>query len=254
MTRLIVYNIEYLEGLEGQTASYLKFWRRVIHPKEIKEKLVETLKKYSPDILSFVEVGGGSFFENSYIDYIKKELGMAHRMERSKYNFHSFSGLLKHIPLFSKQTNGVLSKFELLKPEVIHLKEGIKRSVLKVEVALPNPITLFLVHLSLGEETRKKQIEEIAKHVKLVRGPVILAGDFNTADGEKEIRKLLKQTGLNHKFWSNGGTSLTYPTWHPRKRLDYVLASEDVHVKNYEVLDVHLSDHLPVLVDFEVEK
>lgn len=254
MVRLISYNIEYLEGLEGQPASYLKFWRRIIHPKEIKEKLVETLKKYSPDILSFVEVGGGSFFENDYIDYIKKELGMAHRMKRSKYNFHGFSGLLKHIPLLSRQTNGVLSKFALLKPEVIHLKEGIKRSVLKVEVALPNPITLFLVHLSLGEETRKKQIEEITKHVKLTRGPVILAGDFNTANGEKEIHKMLKQTGLNHKFLPPRKRYLTYPTCHPRKRLDYVLASEDIDVKNYEVLDVHLSDHLPVLIDFEVRK
>jgi len=45
MTRLILYNIEYLEGLTGKKSSYLKFWRRFSHPKNIESKIAEELKR-----------------------------------------------------------------------------------------------------------------------------------------------------------------------------------------------------------------
>jgi endonuclease/exonuclease/phosphatase family metal-dependent hydrolase len=45
----------------------------------------------------------------------------------------------------------------------------------------------------------------------------------------------------------------TCPTYHPKYCLDYVLTSKEIKVKNYEVLKFQFSDHLPVLVDFEVK-
>jgi len=45
--------------------------------------------------------------------------------------------------------------------------------------------------------------------------------------------------------------TLTQPTFHPRRRLDYVLTSKSIKVKDYEVLNFHFSDHLPLLVDFK---
>jgi len=76
---------------------------------------------------------------------------------------------------------------------------------------------------------------------------------FDTFNGEEEIKKLLKETHLHHRF-QMGLKSQTYtqPTFHPSRRLDYILTSKRIKVRNYKVLNLHFSDHLPLLVDFKV--
>jgi endonuclease/exonuclease/phosphatase family metal-dependent hydrolase len=46
----------------------------------------------------------------------------------------------------------------------------------------------------------------------------------------------------------------TYPSRAPRKELDFVLYQEGISVSSFEVPDVRLSDHLPLICDFEVTK
>ena len=46
--------------------------------------------------------------------------------------------------------------------------------------------------------------------------------------------------------------SMTHPSCHPSRRLDYVLTSDKVKVKSYKVLKYDFSDHLPLMVDFDV--
>jgi len=118
---------------------------------------------------------------------------------------------------------------------------------------LPKKVTLLLAHLSLGKKTRTKQIYELTKIINNIKNPVILMGDFNTFNGEEEIKKLLKETHLHNRF-QMGLKSQTYtqPTFHPSRRLDYILTSKRIKVRNYEVLNFHFSDHLPLLVDFKV--
>jgi endonuclease/exonuclease/phosphatase family metal-dependent hydrolase len=111
----------------------------------------------------------------------------------------------------------------------------------------------LLAHLALGEKTRAEQIEELIKIVNGIKNPVILMGDFNTYNGESEIKKLLKETHLHHKFeMGKKSQTLTEPAYHPSRRLDYILTSKGIKVRNYEVLNFHFSDHLPLLVDFKV--
>jgi len=46
---------------------------------------------------------------------------------------------------------------------------------------------------------------------------------------------------------------MTQPTWHPSRRLDYVLVSPQINVKNYEVLNYPYSDHKPLFVEFNLK-
>ena len=252
MTRLIFYNIEYLEGINGKKAAYLEFWRRIAHPKGLEVRIADALKRYNPDIVAFAEVGGKNFVEGDYFAHIKKELGMKYHVKRVKYDFRGKFKLMKKIPLFNKQSNAVMSKEKLLHVETIYLHEGMKRTVIEADVDCGKKITLLIAHLALKKETRKKQIDELVKIVNRIRNPVILAGDFNTFDGEKEIHELLVKTSLKHKFNMHGGEIYTFPAFHPRKRLDYVFTSDEIGVRNYEVLKMPFSDHLPVMVDFKV--
>jgi hypothetical protein len=44
----------------------------------------------------------------------------------------------------------------------------------------------------------------------------------------------------------------TFPSKQPRRHLDFVLHSKEILVKNFRIPDVSFSDHLPVMVDFDV--
>ena len=40
----------------------------------------------------------------------------------------------------------------------------------------------------------------------------------------------------------------------PKLRLDYLLTSKEVEIETMEIPRVHLSDHLPLVCDFNIEK
>ena len=79
-------------------------------------------------------------------------------------------------------------------------------------------------------------------------------GDFNIFHGKKELNKLLKKTHLvDSSELDYSKIKFTEPSWHPSKRLDFILISKGIKVKDYEVLQADFSDHLPVLLDFTVK-
>jgi len=250
MTRLILYNLQYLLGGSGKKWEYLLFWKRFFHPRKIEEEIVKNLLKHNPDILALVEVDTRSFNESEdYLAYFKKKLGMNYSVEKRKYHFRGFFKILNLIPWFRNNSNSVLSKWKMYDVKFFYFKHGIKRAIIKTSINTPRKIHLFLVHLSLGKNTRKKQLGELAQIVKEVKGSVIVAGDFNTFEGEREIQNFLKETGLKHKYKS-AKRVFTYPSFYPRRRFDYILTSPKIKIKKYKILKLELSDHLPVLVDF----
>jgi len=254
MVRLIVYNIEYCEGMTGLWQDYLKFWRIFFPPKDLDQKIADQIKKLKPDIFAMVEVDTGSFrSKKDEVVFFEKQLEMRSFVEKVKYPYEGWLKLFHYVPILNKQANAIIAKKKLsnLKYHVFH--EGTKRVVIDATIHLPKKVNLLLAHLALGKNTRAKQIEELIRIVNNIKNPVILMGDFNTFHGEEEIEKLLKETHLHHKFkMDKKSQTYTQPTFHPSRRLDYILTSKRIKVSNYEVLNFHFSDHLPLLVDFKV--
>ena len=79
--------------------------------------------------------------------------------------------------------------------------------------------------------------------------PFVVAGDFNMLWGEREIDMFLAATGLQS---ANTGRLPTYPSKNPHRHLDFILYSQGVRVVDFHVPQVSLSDHLPLVVDFDV--
>ena len=254
MVRLIVYNIEYCEGITGLWYDYLKFWKIFFPQKGLDQRIVDHIKKLKPDILSLVEVDTGSFrAKRDEVKFFEKQLEMKSFVEKVKYPLKGWLKLFHYVPILNKQANAIIAKEKLSDARYHVLHEGTKRVVIEATIHVPKIVTLLLAHLALGKKTRTRQIEELTSIVNKIKNPIILMGDFNTFNGEEEIKKLLKETHLQHKFkMGKKSQTLTQPTSHPMRRLDYVLTSKRVKVQNYEVLNFHFSDHLPLLVDFEV--
>ena len=167
MVRLISYNIEYCEGMEGLWYKYLYFWNIFFPPKHLDDKIIGSLKKLKPDILTLIEVDTGSFRSRGRDEakYISHGLGMKNFVEKVKYPVHGWISLFHHIPILKNQANAILSKFKIenIKYHVFH--EGTKRMIIEATIKCPKKVTLLAAHLALGPKTRAKQIVELIKIV-----------------------------------------------------------------------------------------
>ena len=96
-----------------------------------------------------------------------------------------------------------------------------------------------------------KQIVQLRKLIQDCRKPFIVAGDFNVLWGNEEIELFLEASGLHNV---NVHREPTFPSWAPKKELDFILCSKEIKVKEFQVIKTLLSDHLPVIIDFEIKK
>ncbi|MBI3922571.1 MAG: endonuclease/exonuclease/phosphatase family protein [Armatimonadetes bacterium] len=100
-------------------------------------------------------------------------------------------------------------------------------------------------------QARNRQLEQIAKTIKEMDGPVLLAGDLNITPWSPFFSDLLKQSGLGDSRLHNG-LQPSWPTVLPpclRIPLDHCLVSPEVTVIRRRLGPYVGSDHLPVIVD-----
>jgi endonuclease/exonuclease/phosphatase family metal-dependent hydrolase len=89
----------------------------------------------------------------------------------------------------------------------------------------------------------------MAEYCSNLTKPVILGGDFNLLHGSSELQYLSHITDLQdvdpHK-------QPTFPSRMPKLKLDYLLAGQAIDIEKMEIPRIHLSDHLPLVCDFNV--
>lgn len=94
---------------------------------------------------------------------------------------------------------------------------------------------------------RAAQADSIAAVMRTSRYERIVCGDFNDTPMSYVYRRMAR--GMNDAFRVCGkGFSSTYRGFGRMLRIDYVLSSDGFETLSYEVPEVRLSDHLPVVV------
>lgn len=103
-----------------------------------------------------------------------------------------------------------------------------------------------------GYSERNKQVDLLSKKVKN-RNTIIL-GDLNDVSGSYSL-KTLESLGFKDAWWHGGfGLGLTYSKFPICFRLDHILNSKGLVVRNVCVPHVIFSDHYPVVADFTISK
>lgn len=114
----------------------------------------------------------------------------------------------------------------------------------------------------LDSPSRLRQTEEILKW-NMDSAPKIIGGDFNLLPETESIkeferlgfRNLIKEFNIkstrNHDVWNKLKAS-PYGYFGKQDFADYIFVSPEVKVENFEVPDVAVSDHLPLILDFEI--
>ncbi len=206
--------------------------------------ITKFIKSVDPDIVGLIEVDTGSIRSRkvNQAEKIAADLSMNTSYE-TKYGAKSFNQML---PIVRKQGNAFLAASRVHGETFHYFDTGIKRLIIELEM---EDYAVFLVHLSLKYRHRHLQLRHLYDLIQKTSKPVVVTGDFNTFWGENEIYLFMKAAGL---MSANIESRPTYPSRSPRKELDFVLYQDGIEVTNFEVLDVRLSDHLPIICDFEL--
>jgi endonuclease/exonuclease/phosphatase family metal-dependent hydrolase len=152
----------------------------------------------------------------------------------------------------------VLSRFPILAIDhwrYANRRERERRGFIRVEVEVGGRRLNFVTtHLDYQyADGREFETEQLLKALADIRGPLVVAGDFNEEPGGAAYRMMLK-AGFADAWANDGAPGLTYPADKPVKRIDYLFhrgLGDDVHA-DARVPDTLASDHRPVVVQFRL--
>ncbi|EAU41177.1 hypothetical protein FP2506_12959 [Fulvimarina pelagi HTCC2506] len=250
MTRIVYANLGYLRGIDGSIRQHVgRFWRHVYTPlaaqTESIAQLTAKIKEFSPDLCCLVELDRGSI-TNRFFDQlptIGSELmpvSVAHGkygMRRPLSPFHVSYG----------KSNAFLAKRPVTATDR-YLRDGRKKLVYDIRLQTETlAVRVLVVHLSLVENERARQIRELSHWVAEDHTSTIVVGDFNAFRGESELRPLLAS---GHLYHANKGMEPTFRFGPWRAALDTCLISEDLrnHAK-ITIVDQPYSDHQMLVMD-----
>ncbi|WPD24896.1 MAG: endonuclease/exonuclease/phosphatase family protein [Candidatus Electrothrix scaldis] len=241
--RFLLYNIRYGTGFGTRFHFPIPYAGYLKRSTENYRQITEFISRLAPDMLGLVEVDAGSFRTgyNCQAKSLARRLGYHHVIE-SKYRTGSLS---RKVPVLAKQGNALLSKEPFIQHQFHFFRKGVKRLVIEAKT---KNLTVFLVHLSLTYYNRQSQLQQLYELVKAAQGPVIVAGDFNIFWGAQELTLFLAATHLRS---ANAQGSPSHPSHTPTRQLDFILHSPELTVTNFFIPDVLLSDHAPLVCDFD---
>ncbi len=235
--RFVLYNIRYATG--NKLHDFVRPSGKNL------EKIIGFLRQLEPDLVGLVEVDQGS--------YRMRGKNQAELLAEALGHYHSHSikyaekSLWRHVPVVKKQGNAFLAR-DRIRNETFHFfKQGMKRLVIELEL---DHVVVYLVHLALGGKARHQQLSSLYDLVKRTTKPCVVAGDFNALWGEREIDLFLAASGLQN---ANIRSLPTYPSRNPHRALDFILHSNKIKLRDFYIPQVPFSDHLPLVVDFDVE-
>jgi endonuclease/exonuclease/phosphatase family metal-dependent hydrolase len=242
--RLLLYNIRYAAGVGKRfhlPIPYSGYFKRT---NGNLNQIIDFVREVDPDIIGLLEVDSGSYRaeKSNQAEAIASEIKQYH-VYQSKYPSYS---LAQKVPVVNKQGNAILTSQRIISHRFHYFSAGIKRLVIELEL---KDFNIFLVHLSLKFRHRHYQLQELHQMIKNVEKPVMVAGDFNVFWGDRELQLFLAATGLRS---ANGQGQPSHPSRAPRRQLDYIFHSPDIEITYFCIPQVRLSDHVPLVCDFEV--
>lgn len=240
--RLLLYNIRYGTGHNNHYHLPLPFAGFFKRTTVNLQRIITFIGAVNPDIVALVEVDSGSYRAGHFCQaqVIADRLGYNCIVE-SKYRNGS---LAMKVPVLRQQCNALLTKQNIEDVHFHYFEQGMKRLVIQTDL---RAIAIFIVHLSLKYRHRQNQLEQLHSLIGDTDKEVIIAGDFNTFWGSRELNLFLAATGLKN---ANVTNAPSHPSHAPQRQIDFILHSSGIRIDTFYIPEVRLSDHSPLVCDF----
>lgn len=211
-------------------------WRHVLPSRGVRNTLDAIAALAADyDVFAVQEADAGSL-RSARLDqvrYLAERGGFAHWQ----------TAVNRNLGAFAQHCLGVLSRHPLRLRAHHALPGRVRgRGALEVEVQMngATPLRLLVTHLSLGRDSRRRQLDYLSGQVDPAV-PTLLLGDLNCEPAELAAHPGLRGAGLRVTR-----ISPSFPSWQPRRRLDHLLGNAAVEIVERRVLAAQLSDHLPL--------
>jgi len=240
--RLLLYNIRYGTGHKNRyhlPVPYAGFFKKTSNNFQ---RIINFIANVNPDIVALLEVDSGSYRSDYFCQaqLIADTLGYKYVVE-NKYENDSLAQI---VPVLNQQSNAVLTKQGIDNHRFHYFEQGVKRLVIQTDL---RAVAIFIVHLSLKYKHRQYQLDYLKGLIQNLDKEIIIAGDFNTFKGSRELKLFLASTGLRNANYANNPS---HPSHSPYRQIDFILHSSGIRIDNFYNPDVRLSDHNPLVCDF----
>jgi endonuclease/exonuclease/phosphatase family metal-dependent hydrolase len=233
------YNIHHAEGVDGELDL---------------DRIAGDIRETDAEVVGLQEVDNHWSERSDFQDQAKElaeELGM----------HYAYAANLDREPLEPggerrQYGTAILSEYPILESENTLLprpNNGEQRGLLEALINVKGvPVRVYNTHLQHNSRAeRTAQVAAILEQVGEFEEPSVLVGDLNARPEDPELQPLYASF---EDAWVEGGEGpgYTYPAENPDRRIDYVLVSPDIEVRDAEVLQTLASDHLPVVAELSV--
>lgn len=205
--------------------------------------LMELIRTINPDLISMQEVDQNWSSLSQFQDLpalLAEGLGMYSAFSASLARSGGYFG------------NLILSKYPLTQIWSQRLSGSLEtRSFVLTQVLVTGVRINFIgVHLGLSESDRMEQVTGLFEYLNLLDGPVLIGGDFNAGIGDRAI-DALRESFNDLGYLSGQPEQGTFrgKTGAIGSRIDFLLASPEFSLLQYQVIDSFVSDHLPVVAE-----
>lgn len=240
--RLVSYNIQV--GI--RTSRYRQYvtggWKHLLpHQGRLRTlaSIADQIRGY--DLVAIQEADAGSLRTGfiSQTEYVARRAGYPWWTERTN----------RRIGLFAQHAIGAIARVQPKDITPLALPGRVPgRGALMLRFGEgPNPLTVVILHLSLGRQNRRQQLDFVAELIADAPHAVVM-GDFNARHGAPEMKRFFARTQLVEPVERLN----TWPAWKPLHSLDHILTTPDLHIERTRVLDEGASDHLPICVEMRV--
>lgn len=160
--------------------------------------------------------------------------------------------------------NAILSKHPFIEWENIDVSymktasRSLLHGVIKLDASLPS-VHVVCVHLGLLAMERHNQIKKLVERINAyvpASEPMIIAGDFNDWQGRSD-NYIQRHLGITEVFKQQyGSCAKSFPSWMP------LLAVDRIYTRGLSIVGCErlcespwrsLSDHLPLIAEFQVD-
>lgn len=198
-------------------------WRKRI------DEMIDTLRDINADIICLQEIHQNSKYGHQ-VELFARSLSMHPIFSPSITIADGGYGnaIFTNLPVQSTTIHQLPSKQEA-------------RSLLDCKITSgENEVNVWVTHLSLDKKSRQNELTYLSDQLVSRREEsFLIVGDFNTSSPllPSYLVDCAKVKGQEKK------STLLLPPF----RLDFIFATPDWQVIDYQVLDVHWSDHLPIM-------
>ncbi len=240
--------------------------------KENIQDIAKEIKTLSPDIANLQELTIDSQFNPDVYDTAK------YVAEALDYNYWwdvAQTWPDEEVRNKKAQGNGIFTRFPIVEKVSTYIQkpsispkgpfdEG--RVYVEAQLKIDSKIlTIGTTHLSYTHKhvittERKREIDNLINILNKKKSNFIFSADFNARADSYPVEQLssfLKNCGplSDQPTWTNK-SSTDYKGWTEDKlrwQLDYVFATEDVKITSSRIVKTKYSDHLPILIEIELD-